>query len=154
MSGASVTTRGSGRSHGSASSTASDFTDFLSDDSEYELQKQAEERVVQIQKIRVERAEDREWRDARRGLDEAMETEMRELEMSLGMMGGVGGGSGGGVGGSGGYGLGSMNAVPPMTATRLGNTAPPVGGRPPVSPQHSGDAYHSQGQTVYVGRYR
>lgn len=80
------TTRGGG------GSSSSDFTDFLSDDSEYELQQQAEERAREMQRTRVERAEDREFRDAQARLD------MFELTESMGLAE-LGGSNAAGAGG-------------------------------------------------------
>lgn len=81
------TTRGGG-------SSSSDFTDFLSDDSEFEIQRQAEERVAHLQRLRVERAEDREFRDAQHGLELLELTESMDLRpaavMDVGINGTIG----------------------------------------------------------------
>jgi hypothetical protein len=81
------TTRGGG-------SSSSDFTDFLSDDSEYEIQRQAEERAAHLQRLRVERAEDREFRDAQQSLELFDLTESMDLRpaptMNVGINGTIG----------------------------------------------------------------
>lgn len=81
------TTRGGG-------SSSSDFTDFLSDDSEYEIQQQAEERAAHLQRLRVERAEDREFRDAQQSLELFELTESMDLRpaptMNVGINGTIG----------------------------------------------------------------
>lgn len=76
-SGASTSSR---RDSGTTTGGSSDFTDFLSDDSDYELQRQAEERAAQLQKARIERVDDKEFRDAQRGLERMGLTESMGLK--------------------------------------------------------------------------
>lgn len=76
-SGASTSSR---RDSGTTTGGSSDFTDFLSDDSDYELQRQAEERAAQLQKARIERVDDKEFRDAQRGLEQMGLTESMGLK--------------------------------------------------------------------------
>lgn len=67
----SVTSVGSHGYDDGGSSTAggsSDFTDFLSDDSDYELQRQAELRAELLQRQRIDRADEKEFRDAQESI--------------------------------------------------------------------------------------
>lgn len=69
--------------HDGSTTTAggsSDFTDFLSDDSDYELQRQAEERAAQLQKARFDRQDEREFRDAQQSLAAVGLTESMGLQ--------------------------------------------------------------------------
>jgi hypothetical protein len=104
-----------------------------------------------MQKMRVERAEEREFRDAQQAL------ESLELTESLGM--GVGPTVGGGMGMRS---LGAGLVPPPMTATRygvdgvsvIGNNGHTIvlggrtGGGGPAN-----EVLQGHGQTVFVGRY-
>jgi hypothetical protein len=92
----STSSRGSARSEISDASTtrgggssSSDFTDFLSDDSEYEIQRQAEERAAHLQRLRIERAEDREFRDAQQSLELFELTESMDLRPAATMNAGT-----------------------------------------------------------------
>jgi len=80
-------------SHGfddGGSSTAggsSDFTDFLSDDSDYELQRQAEIRAELLQRQRFERAEDKEFRDAQESIAAYGLSDIMTLQLTQGSVG-------------------------------------------------------------------
>ncbi|KAF8312285.1 hypothetical protein DL93DRAFT_2098402 [Clavulina sp. PMI_390] len=82
---------------GSSSASSSDFTDFMSDDSEEDVQREAEERAAEAQRQRVERAEDREFRDAQRRLEAFDLTESMGISVRPAPTGASFGAGGGGT---------------------------------------------------------